>query len=201
MRLLIAAVFISLNIQQAFAALTVPDKNKMATVTLHTELIDSSKRVYLAADFEANHTVGLIACKLTVEHKNGQKSGPTYKLDEYTSLLPKESISFNLGLFPSKFHASGLDVIARLSCNKVTYFDNLVKSSAQKSMSLKTEPPQEIYCCRLSPLHLNCAHSHDDGSIDVGRTTQLHSTRPPEGDYSPCYPDTDKDDPEPKKKP
>ncbi|MBY0517298.1 MAG: hypothetical protein K2P81_10335 [Bacteriovoracaceae bacterium] len=172
----------------AQAALTVSDKQNLASVTLHTELIPSSKRVYLAADFEANHKAGLIGCQLSVEHKNGQDQGPTYRLEEATSLLPNERISFNMGLFPDRFHASGLDVKAQLICKRVTFFDKQKKTP--KTTMLKSTDTKGSVCCRMSPLHLNCALERDNGSIDVDRSTQLNLAVSATEDYSPCWPET-----------
>lgn len=175
--------------KSVFAALTVVDCNKLATVTLHTELIDASKRVYLAADFEAKHQQGLIGCQLTVEHKNGLPEGPTYRLEEASSLLPKESIPFNLGLFPARFHASGLDVKAELVCRRVTFFNG----KQNKKSTLKATLPVGTTCCRLSPIHINCASPPDNQSVDVEGSTQLTPTvtakQPSE--YPSCWPDQD----------
>jgi hypothetical protein len=169
----------------AFAALTVTDKEKLATVTLHTELISTSKRVYLAADFEANHKKGLITCELKVEHRNGNEKGPLYTLVEDTTLLPNEKIPFNLGLFPERFHASGLDVKANLTCKKLTFFDKPNPKTANKVM-LKAGEPEHGYCCRMTPISLICA-TQPSGDIDIN-ATEFRSSEIPEKEYSPCYP-------------
>lgn len=168
----------------AFAALTVEDKNKLATVTLHTELIESSKRVYLAADFEARHDKGIIGCELKLTHKNGLSSGPTFHLEETTTLLPKESIPFNLGLFPDRFHASGLDVKAELVCRRVTYFESL---KSPKPL-LKSSASVQQFCCRMSTLILNCA-TEPEGGVEVNKTTQLTLAQQSPSDYPSCYPE------------
>lgn len=174
-------------LSHAQAALTITDKDKLASVTLHTELIDSSKRVYLAADFEATHKAGLISCEVTVEHKNGKAEGPTYTLKEDTSLLPNEKIPFNLGLFPESFHASGLDVKAKLECRKVTFFDKkpskpLLKSSTQASR----------YCCRMSEIHTVCA-SEPEGGVEVKDVgyNMLHASG--RDNVPSCFPQPDND--------
>jgi hypothetical protein len=169
----------------AFAALTVTDKEKLATVTLHTELINASKRVYLAADFEANHKKGLIACEIKVEHRNGNEKGPLYTLVEDTTLLPNEKIPFNLGLFPERFHASGLDVKANLTCKELTFFDKPKPKTVKKTM-LKAGEPKHGYCCRMSPIALICA-TEPSGGIDVN-ATEFRSSEIQENEYSPCYP-------------
>jgi hypothetical protein len=180
---------------RAHAALTITDKNKLATVTLHTELIEASKRVYLAADFEASHTQGMIGCKLTLQHKNGQENGPTYQVEEESSLLPNEKIPFNLGLFPEKFHASGIDVKAHLVCNKITFFNRpQAKPVAQKALLKSTAPATETVgrtCCRMSPIKIICSHVRSDGSVDVGKSTQLHAGLDDPSKYEPCYPTED----------
>ena len=167
----------------ALAALTVEDKNKLATVTLHTEIIESSKRVYLAADFEAKHDKGLIGCELKITHKNGQATGPTYHLEEATSLLPKETIPFNLGLFPERFHASGLDVQAELVCRRVTFFEK----KRPKPKLLKASAERTQVCCRMSPIILNCA-SQPDGSVEVKNNTQLTLLQRDPKDFDRCWP-------------
>lgn len=186
--LIIALIFSSLS---AKAALTISDKNKLATVTLHTELIESSKRVYLAADFEASHTQGMIGCKLTLQHKNGLENGPTYKVEEDTSLLPNEKIPFNLGLFPEKFHASGIDVKAHLVCNKITFFNRpQAKPVAQKTLLKSTAPTTTIEgrtCCRASSVKIICSYVRDDGSVDIGRSTQLHAGLEDPSKYESCW--------------
>lgn len=186
--LITALLFSSLS---AKAALTITDKNKLATVTLHTELIESSKRVYLAADFEASHTLGMIGCQLTLQHKNGLEKGPSYKVEEETSLLPNEKIPFNLGLFPEKFHASGIDVKAHLVCNKITLFDRLQpKPVAQKTLLKSSAPTTETVgrtCCRMSPMKIICSHVRDDGSVDVGKSTQLHAGLDDPSKYELCW--------------
>ncbi len=180
---------ISCLARNTFAALTVVDRHKLATVTLHTELIEASKRVYLAADFEAKHQQGLIGCQLTVEHKNGLSEGPNYRLEESTSLLPKESIPFNLGLFPARFHASGLDVKAELVCRRVTFFEGQQK----KTTTLKGNLPLGTTCCRLSALQINCASPPGNVSVDVEGSTQLTPTvtaKQP-NEYPSCWPEQD----------
>ncbi|MCE3012205.1 MAG: hypothetical protein LW878_03990 [Proteobacteria bacterium] len=169
--------------QSAFAYLTVEDKNKLATVTLHTELIEASKRVYLAADFEAKHDKGVIGCDLKITHQNGQNTGPVYHLEETTSLMPKEMIPFNLGLFPERFHASGLDVKAVLVCRRVTFFDQ--RKGAKPLLKATTAP--EPICCRMSNIALNCA-SQPDGSIELKNTTQLTLLQKDPRDYPSCWP-------------
>jgi hypothetical protein len=179
-------IFLSLllNVCFAHAALTITDKDKLASVTLHTELIDSSKRVYLAADFEATHKAGLIACEVTVEHKNGKEAGPTYTIKEDTSLMPNEKIPFNLGLFPESFHASGLDVKAKLECRKVTFFDK----KATKPLLKGTEQPR--YCCRYNTLKIICASQPEGEDVNVNATEFNHLLASGAiGDYPPCYPD------------
>ena len=171
----------------AFAALTVTDKDKLATVTLHTELISTSKRVYLAADFEANHKKGLIVCEIKVEHRNGNEKGPLYTLFEDTTLLPNEKIPFNLGLFPERFHASGLDVKTNLTCKKLTFFDKPKPKTAKKAM-LKAGEPEHGYCCRMSPISLICA-TEPSGGIDVN-ATEFRSSEIQEKQYPPCFPES-----------
>ena len=183
-------ILITVLIQSAHASLTINDQHELATVTLHTEIIQASKRVYLAADFEAKHADGMIGCHLKIEHKNGLTTGPVYHLEESTSLLPKESISFNLGLFPERFHASGLDVKASLVCRRVTFFD---KFKNPKKL-LKSSAPTEQICCRLSQLHLNCATQPDGTSVEINKTTQLTLTQKDPKDYPSCWPENQEED-------
>lgn len=167
----------------ALAGLTVTDKDKLATVTLHTERINSSKRVYLAADFEATHKAGLISCDLTVQHKNGSAEGPSYTLQEDTTLMPNEKIPFNLGLFPESFHASGLDVKATLACRRVTFFSK----KATKPLLKATERPSH-YCCRLSVLRIVCA-TEPNADIEVNGTEfNLPASDAGGEQYPSCYP-------------
>lgn len=186
MNKLILLFAILIHSQSALATLTVVDRHKLASVTLHTELIEASKRVYLAADFEAKHDKGMIGCELKIEHKNGQPSGPTYYLDESTTLMPKEVIPFNLGLFPERFHASGLDVKAELVCRRVTFFDNL--RSRPKPRLLKASETRTQVCCRTSPISLNCA-TEPEGGVEVGSITQLTVAKKFPNDYPSCWPE------------
>ena len=183
MRLLII-IWLLAQVSIAHAVLTIADKDKLAIVTLHTELINSSKRVYLAADFEATHKAGLIACEVTVEHKNGKEAGPTYTLKEDTSLMPNEKIPFNLGLFPESFHASGLDVKAKLECRKVTFFD---KKTSKPLLKGTDQTPR--YCCRYNTLKIICAGQPEGEDVIVNGTEFNHPLASGAiGDYSPCYP-------------
>ncbi len=182
-------LLIIILMQSAHASLIVTDKDELASVTLHTEIIQASKRVYLAADFEAKHTNGMIGCHLKIEHKNGLSTGSVYHLEESTSLLPKENISFNLGLFPERFHASGLDVKANLICRRVTFFDKFKKTKKL----VKSNPPTEKICCRLSPIHLNCATQPDDSSVEINKTTQLNLIQKDPNDYPSCWPQDEED--------
>jgi hypothetical protein len=183
MRLLMISLLLA-QVSMAHAALTITDKDKLASVTLHTELINSSKRVYLAADFEATHKAGLIACEVTVEHKNGKEAGPSYTLKEDTSLMPNEKIPFNLGLFPESFHASGLDVKAKLECRKVTFFD---KKTTKPLLKGTDQTPR--YCCRYNALRIICASQPEGEDIIVNATEFNHPLASGAiGDYSPCYP-------------
>lgn len=163
----------------ARASLLVSDKSNLAVVTLHTELAGATKRVYLAADFEAKHKTGLISCDLTVEHKNGLPQGPVYRLSEETTLLPNEKIPLNLGLFPERFHASGLDVVASLKCREVTYF-------TKKKTLLKSTQDSKT-CCRLNEFKVICTYRTVDDSVDVNYT-ELTSSLKATQDYDPCYP-------------
>ncbi len=183
MRIFLMSILVA-QIGLAHAALTITDKDKLASVTLHTELIDSSKRVYLAADFEATHKAGLISCEVTVEHRNGKEAGPTYTLKEDTSLLPNEKIPFNLGLFPESFHASGLDVKAKLECRKITFF---AKKATKPLLKGTAQTPR--YCCRQSVLKIICA-SQPEGEDVILNATEFNLPLASGGtdELSSCFP-------------
>lgn len=162
MKNLLFAFTLLLPITSLHASIKLADQNKLATVTLHTEVISGSNRVYLSADFEANHHTGVISCDLSVQHRAGKEEGTLYHLNEDTSLLPNEKISFNLGIFPSYFHASGLDVKAKLTCQKLTFFDNKPTSKPNKKL-LRTDIEGKV-CCKLNALRQIC--SYRTGSFD-----------------------------------
>lgn len=157
-------ILMSLFITNVQAGLTVTDINKFATVSLHTEEMPATKRVYLAADFEATLPSGLVFCELEVNHKRGKDSGKTKTIKKETTLMAGEKMPFNLGVFPNFFHASGLDVKAKLVCKKIDFFEQ----NKLKVTNAKLLKGPELICCQLNEFRTVCSSGGPSpGRIDV----------------------------------